>query len=143
VSRWPVAGPSGYGLLASRSATKVKQQYTNTTNTQKMTTKHTRKQQLTKMHIRKAIPSEESSTQLQFVLLYEIVTTDVYVYFLLQITHPAVLTYKVRNKQLKFEHKFIKYSKRYMFRPYGRIIIQLTFTTLKKTSYDVNRAYTD
>ena len=50
VSRWPVAGPSEYWLLASSSASKVKkkQQCTNsTTNTHKITT-HSR--ETTKMH---------------------------------------------------------------------------------------------
>ena len=49
VSRWPVAGPSEYRLLASRPASKVKkQQYTHThstANTHKMATIHTRQLQ--------------------------------------------------------------------------------------------------
>ena len=61
VSRWPVAGPSGYWLLASSPASKVKQQYTHSiTYTHKMTI-HTRQIQLTKMHIRKTTPREEST----------------------------------------------------------------------------------
>jgi len=48
-------------------------------------------------------------TELHFVVLYEEVTKDLRVYFLLQITHSAVLTYKVRNKQIKLENNFIKY----------------------------------
>jgi len=37
-------------------------------------------------------------TQLHLVVLCEVVKRVVQVYFFLQITHPAVLTYKVRNK---------------------------------------------
>ena len=46
MSRWPVAGPSDYWLIASSPAPKVKQQYTHsTTNTHKMTAIRTRQLQ--------------------------------------------------------------------------------------------------
>jgi len=54
VSRWPVAGTSGYWLLASSPVSEEKQQCTQSiTNRHKMTTVHTRQIQLTKFHIRK------------------------------------------------------------------------------------------
>ena len=62
VSRWPIAGPSEYWLLASSSASKVKQQYThNITNAHKITTMRTIQIQLTKMDIRKTTLGEEST----------------------------------------------------------------------------------
>jgi len=62
VSRWPVTGPSGYWLLDSSPASKVKQQYTHgITNIQKMMTIHTRQIQLTKIHIRKTTSRGEST----------------------------------------------------------------------------------
>jgi len=47
VSRWPVAGPSEYSLLAGSPASKVKNNNTHTvqTNTHNMTTTHTRQLQ--------------------------------------------------------------------------------------------------
>jgi hypothetical protein len=67
MSRWPITGPSGYWLLASSPASRVKQQYTHsitntqthsTTNTHKMTI-HTWQIQLTKTHIRKTTPGKK------------------------------------------------------------------------------------
>jgi len=82
-------------------------------------------------------------TQLHFFVLYEVVTTDVHVYFLLQITHPAALTYKVWDIQIKIESNFIKYSYSQMLRPYGCHNQADFYDVLKEVSHDVNRTYTD
>jgi len=66
VSRWPVAGPSEYWLLASSPVSKAqnKQQCTHsTTNTHKMTTIHTRQlQQYTRLNHQQLHTSRRTAT---------------------------------------------------------------------------------
>ena len=53
--------------------------------------------------------------------------SDLTIYYF-KSTHPVVLNYKIRNKQITMEHNYIKYPYSYMFRRY-EVIIRLTFRT--------------